>query len=240
MRQSDRFVHLGFYYKQFGDMMQKHRFVLSIVTVTLFFLSLQSCSFKIIKGDNEYGKLEKLSEWMSGSFTSEEQSKLDSNYYNIHLEMVRIWPERKDGIWLYVEQAANWALDKPYRQRVYKLTDEGCGDVYKSAVFTFKDPLRFAGAFIDKDLLGNLTVDSLSEKLGCHIILKYSDCEFNGSTEDITCASELRGSSFATSEVSISKYEIRSWDRGFDEEGKQVWGARTGPYIFKKRTGKDN
>lgn len=204
-----------------------------ILLFSVFFIST-SCSVKFYRGETSHDKLEKLAEWMTGSFTSEEQSILDTSFYNIHLQMVRIWPDRKDGIWLYVEQAASWALEKPYRQRVYHLTQEVCGSTYKSAVYTFEDPLRFAGDYAVSEPLAGLTVDSLEEKTGCHIVLEYDDCEFTGSTGVKTCDSELRGASYATSEVSLTKYALKSWDRGFDETGKQVWGATKGPYIFKK------
>ena len=65
-----------------------------------------------------------LAEWMSGSFSSAAQAADDpENYFDIRLEMVPIWSERSDGPWLYVEQAAASALDRPYRQRVYHLVE---------------------------------------------------------------------------------------------------------------------
>ena len=36
----------------------------------------------------------------------------------------------------------------------------------------------------------------------------------------------------ATSEVVVSPGRIESWDRGFDAEGAQVWGAEKGAYVF--------
>jgi hypothetical protein len=44
----------------------------------------------------------------------------------------------------------------------------------------------------------------------------------------------LRGASYATSEVVITDEQLLSWDRGWDANGKQVWGAETGGYIFVK------
>ena len=38
--------------------------------------------------------------------------------------------------------------------------------------------------------------------------------------------------SYTTSEVSIEARAITSWDRGFDADGAQVWGAEKGPYVF--------
>ena len=37
---------------------------------------------------------------------------------------------------------------------------------------------------------------------------------------------------YATSEVVIIPGRIESWDRGFDADGNQVWGAASGPYVF--------
>ena len=39
--------------------------------------------------------------------------------------MAQIWPDSQGAIWLYVEQAVATSLDKPYRQRVYKLEQQG-------------------------------------------------------------------------------------------------------------------
>jgi hypothetical protein len=127
--------------------------------------------------------LELLAEWMTGSFNSEEQSKADTNFYNIHLNMVPIWEQSEETKWLYVEQAASWALERPYRQRVYRLTALD-GNKFESAVFTIPDPLRFAGDWKKDDPLTILSPDSLTQKNGCSIILVKEGDAFVGSTVD--------------------------------------------------------
>ena len=195
---------------------------------------LSTLLFAIIGcNSNDKSDYHLLSKWMTGSFSSEEQSKLDTNYFNIHLHMVPIWKKLEKSKWLYVEQAASWALDKPYRQRVYRLTQLE-GNKFESAVFTIPNPLRFAGEWKNDNPLGLLTPDSLTQKTGCSIILVKEGNAFVGSTIDKNCPSELRGASYATSEVRIEKNVLTSWDRGFDENDLQVWGAESGPYIFKK------
>ena len=57
---------------------------------------------------------------------------------------------------------------------------------------------------------------------------------YEGSTNGKDCQSDLRGAKYATSEVVISDEGIKSWDRGYDENDKQVWGAEKGGYVFKK------
>ncbi len=202
-------------------------------TSLLFFLAAVFFIACISNKNKNMEDLERLKSWMTGSFSSEEQSELDTNFYNIHLEMVQIWKERKDAIWLYVEQAASWSLDKPYRQRVYRIKANEDGS-FESAVFTFNNPLRFAGAYKLENPMTELTPDSLDERDGCAIILKSKGDFFEGSTVEKNCSSELRGAVYATSEVRIEESVLTSWDRGFDANDVQVWGAVTGPYIFKK------
>ena len=36
-------------------------------------------------------------------------------------------------------------------------------------------------------------------------------------------------------EVSMESGRIESWDQGFDANGKQVWGAEKGGYVFLKQ-----
>ena len=176
----------------------------------------------------------KLVSFMEGSFSSEEQSKNDSDYYDIRLHMKRIWPEISSAYYLYVEQAVASAQEKPYRQRVYRITNTYEGR-FESAVFTIKDPLRFAGEWKKENPLTELTPDSLTRREGCSVILTLmNDDTYEGSTEGNNCESDLRGAKYATSEVRISKDEIISWDKGYDADGRKVWGAEKGAYVFKK------
>ena len=63
-------------------------------------------------------------------------------------------------------------------------------------------------------------------------MLRQSGPVWTGSTAGKECGSDLRGASYATSEVTISSSTLESWDRGYDAADKQVWGAEKGPYIF--------
>lgn len=177
-----------------------------------------------------------LASWMSGTFTSEAQAAADpEHYYNVRLVMVPIWTERTDGRWLYVEQALATALDKPYRQRIYRLTSEG--DSYISSVFTLPgDPLEFSGAWAEPGRFGTLSPEQISPRGGCDIVMQWDAQrrEFQGGTTADDCPSDLRGARYSTSQVRISATDIISWDRGFDAQGNQVWGATTGGYQFVK------
>lgn len=172
-----------------------------------------------------------LAAWMSGSFSSAAQAAVDSAYYDIRLEMKPIWTDRTDAAWLYVEQAVAGMTDRPYRQRVYRVTEED--GVYASAVFTLPDPEAVVGAWRDERPLSGLSPAALELREGCTVYLTFDgDNRFVGGTEGRACGSGLRGAAYATSEVRVGPGRIESWDRGFDDAGQQVWGAEKGAYVF--------
>lgn len=182
--------------------------------------------------------VEELAQWMEGSFSSEAQAQLDpENYFDIRLFMTPIWTERRDGPWLYVEQAAGRALERPYRQRVYHLVEERDGGVRSEVYLLPGDPLTYAGAWATPEVFAISSPDLLNLREGCDIILHRVGELWMGSTEGQRCPSSLGGASYATSEVTIGPGYLQSWDRGFDAQGEQVWGATEGPYDFLKAQG---
>ena len=179
--------------------------------------------------------LEELRRRMTGFFTSEQQALSDSSYFNIHLHMTPVWQQRTDGYWLYVEQAMATAAQRPYRQRIYQLYLQD-DTTLVSKVYEMPGALRFAGAWSNTAGLQKLTPDSLQARQGCAIYLKKNTAgDFTGSTPGNACLSSLRGAAYATSEVLIEKQGMNSWDRGWNKENVQVWGAVKGGYQFIKQ-----
>lgn len=198
--------------------------------IKLLLLSL-GCSIALVSGAQVNKEVLKVARLMSGDFSSEQQSKEDTSYFDIRLSIIPIWKDRKDAAWLYVEQAISSKMDNPYRQRIYRLTQTADGS-YESAVFTLNSPLRFAGKV---ELVEKLGPDSLELRQGCSVFLKQiSKNLYEGGTADKTCPSDMRGAAYASSIVSIRRKMLVSWDRGFDREGNQVWGAEKAGYKFIK------
>lgn len=88
------------------------------------------------------------------------------------------------------------------------------------------------GAWRDVTGLDDLSPSDLVRRRGCEVYLQRDEVKFLGSTHGTACSSDIRGASYATSEVQISANVISSWDRGFTSAGEQVWGAVKGPYYF--------
>lgn len=176
-------------------------------------------------------ELDRLARWMSGSFSSAAQAARDTNFLDIRLRIAPMWRGRTDARWFYVEQATAARLDRPYRQRVYRLARLADGR-FESAVFTVAAPLRFAGAWRETAPLAALTPDSLLARDGCSVFLRWERGAFRGGTEGRRCASDLRGAAYATSVVTVEERRMVTLDRGWDTAGAQAWGSTHGGYEF--------
>jgi len=199
-----------------------------LLVTSLLILSASSTALAQNKPDQD---LDSLLSWFDGNFSSKRHSQYDSSYLDIDLHMKRIWTDRTDGAWFYVEQALATAPEKPYRQRVYRVrrVEEG---MFESVVYTLPDPDAAIGAWKDPERLGDLTPEMLRQRRGCEVYLQATGVSFTGSTHGTACRSDINGASYTTSEVVIMPDRIVSWDRGFNAANEQVWGAQNGGYHF--------
>lgn len=162
---------------------------------------------------------------LTGRFDSSAQATEDPSYYAVSLVACEVEaPELGDDV-LYIEQALVSALDDPYRQRFYALS--AAEGVVTSVIWELDRPRKGIGLC---DGTGELSDPILRE--GCDVTLVRDDEGFVGSTVDGACSSDLNGASYATSEVLLRPDRIESWDRGFDDDGQQIWGATAGAYVF--------
>lgn len=179
---------------------------------------------------------ELLREYMSGSFSSELQSKNDSDYFDIRLRMEPIWQHSDQEFFLYVEQAMSTAADKPYRQRIYRVVKES-DERFVSYIYSLNAPQRFVGKAGSDEVFTTITLDSLKALDGCEVRLTFNSVlsQFEGSTGEHTCPSTRSGATYTTSKVVIGAAGMNSWDQGWNEAGVQVWGATKGGYQFVKK-----
>ncbi len=175
--------------------------------------------------------MDKAFAWLTGRFDSSEQAAANPTYFAIQLETCPVAAPGLGERVLYVEQARMDLLDSPYRQRLY-VVEAGEGPEVISRVFELATPASWIGACGESEPRG-VTPDDVTERAGCAVHLTRSGLDgFVGGTQGTECESSLNGASYATSEVSLSAADLESWDRGFDADGAQVWGATAGPYRF--------
>jgi len=178
--------------------------------------------------------LQELTEWMTGTFDSSLQASVDSSYFDISLTMVPIWESDKNYSWLYVEQAISANKIKPYRQRIYRLSENEKGR-FESKVYTLESPETYIHAWNKINLFETLQPDQIIEREGCSVFLNKVKTSYSGKTFEHNCKSSMKGASSATSEVQVTHDRIVSWDQGWNDKGIQVWGAKDGGYVFMKK-----
>ena len=200
-------------------------------TIVLLVAILLTTACKTSQNQSESKELKELVSIMQGHYSSEKQALADKDYYNISLRMTPIWKSK--GNYLFVEQAIFDKQDKPYRVRIYKVSQRG--NEFISEIYTLKDEKAWIGKWATPEVYDQLTEADIELKSGCEVVLKRTGKHrFEGATGDKTCPSELRGASWANSKVTVTENTIHSWDQGFDKDGKQVWGATKGGYEFIK------
>lgn len=211
--------------------------------VTCLGLALAGCAPPINEPSDDAGPgfdvQERFSDWLSGAFDSSAQAAADLQYFAIQLVACPVDATEIGEQVLYVEQAVMDSPDQPYRQRLYLIEGDAVEPlVATSEVFLLDAPEEVVGicdldpderpAFSDADA-------ALKESCGVRTTWEEDEAMFVGGTVGEGCESTRDGASYATAEVEVSADLMTSWDRGFDADGDQVWGATAGPYEFLRR-----
>jgi hypothetical protein len=182
---------------------------------------------------------ESIARRLAGSYSSEAQSRLDPDYFDVRCEIVPFWKGRPGFGWLYVEGSVPGLQEAPYRQTVYRLGDDPSiphdERRFELRAYAVVDPRRVAGAALDPVRLEALTDADLAPQPGCSIVLVRGDDDtFTGGTRGRACPGSAPGVAYVTSEWTVGRDGLTRWDRGFDAEGRQVWGATKGPYVLRR------
>jgi hypothetical protein len=172
-----------------------------------------------------------------GSYSSAAQHRADARYDEVEARVIRIWPERTDGVWLYQEQAiitvpgtdAATARTRPYFQFVGRVQMIGNG-LLRRDNYRVSDRARWVGMTTGDARLASLSPADL-EAASCHNRIELiSPGYWTGRTE--TCTNSYRGAVTMESRSLSTPTGFVNWDRGFSTTGEHVWGPRWGGYVF--------
>ncbi|KAF1871151.1 hypothetical protein Lal_00020885 [Lupinus albus] len=163
-------------------------------------------------------------------YSKEQASKNPDNYFNIRM-LTCPAAELVDGSnVLYFEQ--RFFMVKPCPKELkcdVELSTYAIRDMeeYKNFCDRPKDQ-RPQPEEVIGDLAEHLTTVELKR---CS---RGKRCLYEGSTPPGGFPNSWNGASYCTSELAVMKNnEIHMWDRGFDDNGNQIWGPKEGPYEFK-------
>jgi hypothetical protein len=143
-----------------------------------------------------------------------------------------------DTVLLYQEQAPIEQLNQPYRQRFLSIAVSPYSKTVRSLAFKPANPQQWVN-FCTRDIRDR---QIHARELGtpiCSVFLKpaqnaQGESIYYGNTPADGCPARVRGAIRITNHILLYKTGMETWDRGFDHQGKQVWGARIEAYRYRK------
>ncbi|UIE37222.1 chromophore lyase CpcT/CpeT [Leptodesmis sichuanensis] len=135
------------------------------------------------------------------------------------------------SIFLYQEQALTNNLSKPYRQRFLQISPSPATESVRSLSFRPTTAATFAGLCNKSLAERTLRLSDLGTYV-CSVFLKPSGNTYIGNTPINGCPANYRGAVRITNQIELTPTGMNTWDRGFDANGQQVWGAKTEAYQY--------
>ncbi len=177
-----------------------------------------------------------LAHWLAGDFSNYQQSVAHPTLYAHIRVMWRPLPwEFFQGIGFYSEQVYDYDLWSPYRQGVHRLVDSG--DRITVENYSLDDPVLYAGASRDLNILHSITPTCLQRRYHCSIVFQRDGNCFRGSVEPGNqCFIHRQGhQTYLVSEVELTATTWKSLDKGIDvATHTQIWGSTAGALEFTK------
>lgn len=201
--------------------------------ISVFFLLL---TYTNVRSQDKPGfgrpDLDILRDRMTGEFSNDQQVKEDKSYPLMNLRLAQIWRNRKDGYWIYEEQAEANALRKPVWQRVYHLYLQD-GKMLAARIYALPDAAKYAGAADNPALLDKVSAEMLISCNDCVIYFqKDSAGTYTGSTPGRDCYCNVKAAAFGKSEYAWQPEQVLCWNRAWNRAGRQIAGPEKGGYRY--------
>jgi len=164
-------------------------------------------------------------ELFEGTFANKRQAQSHpTRYAHIRVVHTKISDNR-----FYGEQAYNYLLNRPYRQFVIEVVDEG--EQIRLKNYEIRTPVHFLGSNNLEDLTDNV----LTYRDGCdNIMIETGPNRFEGKSSTCECW-VMRGNikTYVANEVVLTEDTYQVLDRGLHADTHQkVWGSDWGPFNF--------
>ena len=181
--------------------------------------------------------LKTLCQWMAGDFSNRKQSDdRPTDFAHIHIFFRPLPFEFFNTIGFYSEQVYDYDLWSPYRQGIHRVVDQGDHILIEN--FGMNDPVLYAGAARDSNILNSIKPDIIKSRQGCSMIFRRGDGDsFIGGVEPGNACIIPRDGvmTYLVSDVEVTESTWLSLDRGFHPESHEhLWGSKLGPLKFEK------
>jgi len=164
-------------------------------------------------------------ELLVGTFSNKRQAQSHPTRYAHIWVNHRLIGENR----IYGEQAYNYLKNRPYRQFVIEVVEDG--DSFRLKNYEIEDAVRFAQC----KNLEQITDDILTYREGCDIVMKQkSNNRYEGGTSTCNCWVDWQGvKTYVQNQVTLTEDEYHVVDKGLHAETHQkVWGSNWGAFTF--------
>jgi hypothetical protein len=173
---------------------------------------------------------------MAADFSNQAQA-IENPPFFAHIKVcMRPLPKGfQSGVSLYLEQAYDFQLNKPYRVRVLHFIQRENDVLLEN--YKVKDEEKYYGAARDLEKLATLRVEDLEPMDGCDILVEWTGSSFRGKVEPgKKCMVVRKGANtYLDNEFIVTESHMTSYDRGRDPKTDElVWGSVAGPFEFEK------
>lgn len=168
---------------------------------------------------------------LNGNFTNTAQSRRDSEYAPLALHLRRIWPERTDACWIYLELSSARTALEPVCQRVLRVYNSA-GQIRCEPSAVPGDGHAFIGAWGDPDLFAQTTPEMLAPVESCAFVLASAGTDqFAGTIEHCPCGAAGSGV-LINCELRVFPGRIEAQPRFTKSDGTPIGTALGGPFEF--------
>lgn len=183
---------------------------------------------------------EEIVSYLVGQMDTSAQAEVDQERASVQMTTCVIQIENggsgtgeAEGTYLYQEQALMNQLDQPYRQRFLQIVPHELSQSVRSHSYKPSNPDAWVGLCDQPEAARVVTVADLGESV-CNVFLRPTARGYLGKTPIGGCPADFRGAVRITNQILLNEQGMNTWDRGFDAEGNQVWGAEDTAYQFRR------
>jgi uncharacterized lipoprotein YbaY len=179
---------------------------------------------------------EQVVQHLEGILSTAQRAAANPNVANVTMTTCRVTVANapKPAIYLYQEQAIADKLTQPYRQRILAISPSPTSQTIRSRSYKLADQAKWVN-FCDRPSRQIQPQDF--PIVVCAVFLKPTPEGFSGTTEATGCPANVRGAVMIRNRIRLHPNGMDTWDRGYDAQGKQVWGAGDAPYQFLRPIG---
>jgi CpeT/CpcT family (DUF1001) len=212
------------------------------LAVVLFGISLLSHYTQVAVAQNNkpnQQQVEDVASRLEGIMDTSAQARANPKVANVRMTACRIGinennsPSLNKSIFLYQEQAFSPELEKPYRQSFLEISSVNNGRTVRSLSYKPVNP-QAAINLCNKPASERMVKLNDIGKPFCTVFLTRSQENYIGITPSQGCPANVPEAVKITNTIVLGNTSMKTWERGYDANGKQVSGVDSNGYEFRK------